>query len=284
MTPPSEAAALSERLVKEQRIVNKHRENELMEGLDNFRVGSVSYLNSAPLTRGLEDDVIFTTPAKLAIMMESGELDAALVSVVEVLYHNEFEILDSIAVASLGDVYSVILAYKKPLQQIEQVACDPASLTSVDLLKVILAERGLRPEFVPLNHYEEAADLDYVLLIGNPAIDFRRTHPDHEILDLGGAWFEMTGLPFVYAVWALRKGIDNRSLKSKLKDAKAFGMDTLDSIIHQRTEYDLEFRKDYLGWHIHYHLANDEKRGLAKFIELLRKHGDKKIFDPLIVS
>lgn len=284
MARVSEAQSLSERMMKEQRIVNKHREKTLLEGLGPFRVGSVSYLNSAPLTRGLEDDIIYTTPSRLAAMLEARELDAALVSVVEVLYHEEYEILDSIAVASLGDVYSVILAHKKPLEDIRQVACDPASLTSVDLLKVILAEKGLHPEFVSLDQYQDAVHLDYVLLIGNPAIDFRRKNTEHTILDLGGAWYEMTGLPFVYAVWALRKGMDSDPLKTKLRDAKAFGMDTLDSIIHQRSEYDLEFRKDYLGWHIHYHLASDEKRGLAKFIELLRKHTDKTIYDPLIVS
>ena len=50
-------------------------------------------------------------------------------------------------------------------------------------------------------------------------------------------------------------------------------MDTLDHIIRNRTEYTEDFRKDYFGWHLHYHLASDEKRGIAKFMELLRKHG-----------
>ena len=58
---------------------------------------------------------------------------------------------------------------------------------------------------------------------------------------------------------------------------------TLDSIIQSRTEYDYEFRKDYLGWHIHYHMGADEKRGLAKFIELLRKHGIGPVYEPKFV-
>ena len=49
-------------------------------------------------------------------------------------------------------------------------------------------------------------------------------------------------------------------------------------------EFDLAFRKDYLGWHIHYHLGDDEKRGLAKFVELLRKHSGREVFDPTFVS
>jgi predicted solute-binding protein len=61
-------------------------------------------------------------------------------------------------------------------------------------------------------------------------------------------------------------------------------LDTLDSIIRERTEYDYDFRKDYLGWHIHYHLGSDEKRGLVKFIELLRRHGCGSVFEPRFVA
>ena len=93
----------------------------------------------------------------------------------------------------------------------------------------------------------------------------------------------MTNLPFVYAVWALRRGIDHKRLCTQLRDAKDFGLDTLEYIISSRTEYDLDFRKDYLSWHIHYHLGADEKRGLSQFIELLRKHGFGPIFEPKYV-
>jgi len=103
------------------------------------------------------------------------------------------------------------------------------------------------------------------------------------IWDLGAACYELTQLPFVYAVWALRRGIDNCALKRQLREARDFGMDTLDSIIRARTDYTYEFRKDYLGWHIHYHLGTDEKRGLTKFIELLRKHGAPALFEPKFV-
>ena len=62
-------------------------------------------------------------------------------------------------------------------------------------------------------------------------------------------------MPFVYAVWALRRGVENARLRRQLREARDFGLDTLDSIILNRPEYDYEFRKDYLGWHIHYHLG-----------------------------
>ncbi|HTV76175.1 MAG TPA: menaquinone biosynthesis protein, partial [Candidatus Baltobacteraceae bacterium] len=240
---------------------------------DKFRIGSVKYLNAAPLTRGIEGGIIFATPAELARMLRRNELDAALVSITEVLLNDRYDILDGVAIASLGEVYSVLLAHKRPLEEAKEIFCDTASLTSVNLLKILLAERGLKPEFKPLENYEAAAEKDFVLLIGDPAIDFQRAPHVHEIFDLGSAWTEMTNLPFVYAVWALRRGIENRELRRELVGAKKFGMETLDDIIEMREEYDKDFRRDYFEWNIQYHLATDEKRGIAKFCELLRKHG-----------
>src|SRR6266699_749145 len=105
-----------------------------------FRIGSVPYLNAAPLTRDLGEELVFATPAKLAEMLRRDELDAALVSIVEPLLNDRYDILDGIAIASLGEVRSVFLAHRQPLEQVEEIFCDSASLTSVTLLKVLLAE------------------------------------------------------------------------------------------------------------------------------------------------
>src|ERR1700733_7080275 len=218
-----------------------------------FRIGSVQYLNAVPLTRGIKSELILATPSKLAEMLRRDELDAALVSITEVLFNDRYDVLDSIAIASFGEVYSVILAHKKPLAEAKEIFCDTASLTSVNLLKVLLAEKNLLPKFVPLENYEAAQEKDFVLLIGDRAIDFQRALHAHEIFDLGSAWTDMTNLPFVYAVWALRRGIENKELRRELREAKKFGMDTLDYVIETREEYDEDFRRDYLGWQIHYH-------------------------------
>ena len=283
MAPPESPEELAHRFEREQRAVQLEREDNLSQSLAPFRVGSVPYLNAVPLTRGLEEQIIYVTPSKLAEMLQRDELDAALVSVTEVLFNDRYDVLDGIAVASLGEVKSVFLAHRRPIEEAQEVFCDPASLASVNLLRVLLAERGLRPAFKPLPSYEPASMPDYAMLIGNPAIDFLRAPRQHEVWDLGAAWYEMTRLPFVYAVWALRRGVENARLRRQLREAKGFGLDTLDSIIGSRAEYDYDFRKDYLGWHIHYHLGTDEKRGLAKFSELLSKHGLGPLHDPRFV-
>jgi chorismate dehydratase len=284
MAAPETAEETAHRVEREQRAADLQRESNLEHALASFRVGSVGYLNAVPLTRGLEEEMIYATPAKLADMLQRDELDAGLVSVVEVLLNDRYDILDGIAIASLGEVKSVLLAHRKPLSEATEIYCDTASLTSVQLLRVLLAERGLKPEFKPLTSYDYAALPDYAMLIGDPALDFALAPHEHEIWDLGAAWFELTRLPFVYAVWALRRGVENPELRRLLREARDFGLDTLDSIIRTRTEYDYDFRQDYLGWHIHYHLGSDEKRGLAKFIELLRRHGCGPVFEPRFVA
>ena len=284
MAPRPTAEELEQRVAREQRAVQSQRESQLERSLAPFRVGSVKALNTVPLTRGLEDQIVYATPARLAEMLRCDELDAALVSVVEPLLHDRYDILDGVAVASLGEVQSVFLAHRQPLDQARDVFCDPASLTSVLLLKTLLAERGIKPEFKPLESYAVAPGKDFVLLIGDAALDFARAPHEHEIFDLGTAWFELTALPFVFAVWALRRGIENQELRRQLREAKDFGMATLDHIIRDRTEYTEDFRKDYFGWHLHYHLGADEKRGIAKFMELLCQHGFGPVYEPKFVG
>lgn len=284
MAPRDEPERLAHQLQREQTLIDRKREEELEHSLAPMRVGSVPYLNSVPLTRGLEDQIVFAPPARLAELLRADKLDAALVSITEVLFNEGYEVLDGIAVASLGEVKSVFLAHRKPLEEVREIFCDTASLTSVNLLKVLLAERGIHPEFHALEYYHDAPLRDSVLLIGNPAIDFRRAGHDHQLWDLGAAWFELTQLPFVYAVWALKRGRVDDATKKLLREAKDFGLDTLDYIINARSEYDAEFRRDYLGWHIHYHLGADEKLGINRFIELLRKHRIGTVHEPVFVN
>src|SRR5215468_9815131 len=146
------ADEVAQRVERQQRAANLQRESSQEQSLAPFRVGSVAYLNAVPLTRGLEDEVIMATPSKLAEMLRRDELDAGLVSVVEVLFNDRYDILDGIAIASLGEVKSVLLAHRRPLEQADTIFCDPASLTSIELARVLLAERGIKPEFKTLQN------------------------------------------------------------------------------------------------------------------------------------
>jgi chorismate dehydratase len=283
LAPVETPEELAHRFERETRPVLLQRESQLEDSLAGFKVGSVPYLNAVPLTRGLEEQILFAPPSALARLLQRDELDAALVSLTEVLLHDRYDILDGIAVASLGEVKSVFLAHRPPLAEAREIYCDTASLSSLNLLKVLLAEKGLKPELRPLPDYRSALSLENVLLIGDQALEFARSSPPHELWDLGAAWFDLTGLPFVYAVWALRR-VPNEALRRRLREARNFGLDTLDYIISSRTDFDYAFRKDYLSWHIHYHLGAEERRGIARFIELLRKHGLGPVYEPRFVA
>src|SRR5713101_6613419 len=121
LAPPESADELAHRCAREQRASNLQRESNLENSLAPFRVGSVRYLNAVPLTRGLEQQVSFATPSQLAEMLRRDELDAALVSVTEVLFNDRYEVLDGIAVASLGEVKSVLLAHRRPIDEVREV-------------------------------------------------------------------------------------------------------------------------------------------------------------------
>jgi chorismate dehydratase len=236
MAPPETPEELARRFERETRPALLQRESQLEDSLAGFKVGSVPYLNAVPLTRGLEEQILFAPPAELARLLRRDELDAALVSLTEVLLHDRYDILDGIAVASLGEVKSVFLAHRPPLAEAREIYCDTASLSSLNLLKVLLAEKGLKPELRPLPDYRSALSLENVLLIGDQALEFARSSPPHELWDLGAAWFDLTGLPFVYAVWALRR-VPNEALRRRLREARNFGLDTLDYIISSRTDF-----------------------------------------------
>lgn len=247
--------------------------NQPAAGHRRLRAGSVPYLNAAPLTCGLEDRLVFLPPAQLARELRAGRLDAALLSVTEVLLSGDYDVLDGVAVASDGPVFSVFLAHRGPLEAVREVACDPASLTSVNLLRVLLAERGLRPALRELRDYADAARHDAVLLIGNPAIAFRLAPHDHTVWDLGGAWRALAGRPFVYAVWAIRRAVETAALRGELLAARDRGRRELPRLIAESHEFDEATRRAYLTRHIHYELGAAERAGLARFAELLNRHG-----------
>ncbi len=232
---------------------------------DGLPIGTVPYLNAVPLTNGLEEPLVRLPPAQLAVEFRAGRLAAALLSVTEALMSSDDEVLDGFAIASHGPVFSVILAHQDPLENIREIAVDTASRTSVNLLRVLLDRWGLRPELVPLIDDVQTRKPRNLLLIGNPAIEFRRKAHPHQVLDLGAAWWSLTGLPFVFAVWVLPHGRHGESLRAALTASGRSGVRQLDRWSAESTGFDAAFRRRYLGGYIRYGLGALEKEGLDRF-------------------
>jgi chorismate dehydratase len=184
-----------------------------------------------------------------------------------------------VAVASYGPVRSVFLAHRDPLERLGEVHLDPASRTSVNLLAVLLRTRGLSPPTRTLASYARETLPANALLIGNPAIEFALGPHTHALWDLGEAWRDLTGLPFVYAVWAIRRDAP-ADLANRLRAAKARGLGRLTDFIRDRTEFTPEFRRAYLGGHIRYDLDARSKSGLEDFRRRLEATSGRPTFAP----
>jgi predicted solute-binding protein len=241
--------------------------------LSKLRIGCVQYLNARPLIYGYDGPVIFDHPSALARDLARGELDAALVPTFEVLRDPRYVLVDEVAIASDGPVFSVILAHRGPLEKVRTTALDPASLTSIHLLRVLLAEyRGLHPQYAAAQALDAKADAQ--LLIGNQAIEFRLEDAGrHELLDLGAEWKRCTGLPFVFAAWALRPGIANASeIAAEFRELKRTGLAALPDIVASEPPSRRKIAANYLTQHIRFEFRDREKAGIKKFRELLVKH------------
>jgi chorismate dehydratase len=238
-----------------------------------LRIGCVRYLNSRPLIHDYPGPVRFAHPAELAREMAAGELDAALVPIFEAFGPRVYRLVDGVAIASDGPVYSVFLAHRGELSAIRSISLDPASLTSVHLLQVLLAEfHGVKPRCVPEASGEQT---DARLLIGNQAIAFRQqAEPGWQYLDLGEEWRRQTGLPFVFAAWLLRDGLPETSYVAReFRALKKAGLQRLEEILAAETEYGHAFARTYLTEHIRFDLGPREREAIELFRRLAHKHG-----------
>ncbi len=241
--------------------------------LAGLRIGCVQYLNSKPLIHDYAGPVQFDHPSGLARGLATGALDAALVPVFEVLRGPRYLVADGVAIASDGPVFSVFLAHRGPLAEVRTIALDPASLTSAHLLQVLLAEfHHLHPECIDARKCSAGADAQ--LLIGNQAIDFRLADTEsHQLLDLGAEWQRCTGLPFVFAVWALRPDLPNApAVAEAFRHLKTAGVSAIPEIVTEEKALPTKLCERYLREHIRYDLGEREKAGLSRFAELLAKH------------
>src|SRR6266480_4389353 len=138
---------------------------------EKIRIGAVSYLNTKPLVHDLETlapqaDLILDHPSRLADQMGRGELDVALIPVIEYFRAGTYSLVPNIAIASCGPVLSVTLFSRTPWQEIRRVALDEGSRTSAALTQVLLRKKyGVQPEIValPLDRAAEDIDADAVL-------------------------------------------------------------------------------------------------------------------------
>jgi predicted solute-binding protein len=234
-----------------------------------LRVGAVSYLNTKPLIRGFESgSLLLDVPSRLSALFLAGELDAALLPIFEILRTGGGTFVDDVAIACRGPVFSVLVASQCDFAECGTIYLDPSSRSSAALLTALVAEYHPQIQVVEGIAPENAARL----IIGDPAIRFRNQHGEAwRYHDLGAIWQEHTGLPFVFAAWALAPRLPGeRELADLFRASKRLGVAQTSAIAAE--EADTEFAQRYLTEFIHFDLGNEEKSAIEKFAELALKH------------
>jgi chorismate dehydratase len=254
------------------------------------KVCAVSYLNSVPLVWGMAYgaqrplfDTRFAIPSECAAMLAAGSVDAGLVPAVE-LDRQALEIIPGHGVACRGPVRSILAIARKPWREVRVLAADASSRTSVALARIILAERyGVRPDFIAQPPCLESmlANADAALLIGDPALLVDPATVPGEVLDLGGEWMALTGLPMVFAVWAGRLGTVEPWMEQAFRDSYQYGRECLEDILDRelaKRNVSRELALEYLTRHIVFELGLREYEGLQLFREQARR------FEPVQVA
>ncbi len=271
-----------------------------------IRVGAVNYLNTKPLIEGLaspEIELSLDLPSRLADRLAAGELDVALIPVVEFFRAGSYSMIPNVSIASRGPVLSVTLFSKVPRGEIRSVALDEGSRTSAALTKILLnravrrdaevgrdaesawrsagaianalryedsASRQICYRQLPLDAEPDSLGTDAVLLIGDRAM--KACLPGFEFAyDLGQEWTEWTGLPMVFAVWAVRAGVDLGNAEAAFVRAKVRGLAKAGIIAAREAGalgLDPGYCRRYFTNILHYDLGPGELAGMKRFYEL----------------
>jgi predicted solute-binding protein len=219
-----------------------------------MRIGCVPYDHAKPFWVSWKvEEVVWDHPKELVGRLKRGEVDLALVPVWEVLTGPSYRVVDGLAVGSQGEVRSVAVFHDKPLEECRGISLTPHSMSSVQLWRVVSEGAwGLK--------LEEREDGEARLRIGDEALREWTERKGRGVTDLGKAWWDWTGKPFVFAVWALRGGFE-----PKPGEIEKFREGCLAGIAKRAELAEGELEKEYLTKCIRYELGPEEKEGMAEF-------------------
>lgn len=185
--------------------------------------GKLNYLNTIIFYLELEsvlNDIkyISGTPSTLNMMLRNGEIDLSPSSSIEfAMRPRTYLVFPDLSISSYGEVKSVLLFSKYPLSELnfKKISITSASATSYTLIKIIL-ESFLslkKVEYLISSSPPEYAlnTSDAVLLIGDEALFLANKLKANFVYDLGKLWFDLTGMPFVFALWIIRRDSFNKN-------------------------------------------------------------------------
>ncbi len=279
-----------------------------------LRVSAINFLNTAPLMWDFDHgeppraaqrsgpaaplaaseaasptndfEVSYTIPSRCAEELKAGVADIGIIPAFTYATIPDLVILPDVAIAAKGPVRSILLVSKKPLEQIRTVATDTSSRSSVALLEVLFRKflggpRQLTPK--PPELEAMLAACDAALLIGYPALRVPVDGSRYLTFDLAELWKRHTGLPFVFAFWALR-GAALEEMRPGLDPGQAFRDSRQHGLSPENREHLVrrwaphvgiseDAVRQYVTRHIYYYLDAECLSGLELFFHYAAECG-----------
>jgi predicted solute-binding protein len=235
-----------------------------------MKIAAAPFLNTRPLIYGLGGlDVEFCSPAEGARRLAESLVDIALLPVAAFARQGDLVAAPGVCIGAKHEVASVLLVADRPMEELDTIALDSSSRTSVALLRILLAARGLKPKL-----QVRPSPTENALIIGDAALRAKGKY----VYDLAGEWRKLTGLPFVFAVWAARRTADPaavRAIHEALLAARAWGLAHLDVLAERATRAtgvpSDECRAYFAG--LDYALSYKHLAGLTDFFRRLAAQG-----------
>lgn len=250
--------------------------------LSTTRVACVNYLNTQPFLYGLTHskkinpeayELLLETPSNCARLLKESKVHIGLVPVASLLNLAHYEINTDYCIGAVGRVDSVLLISELPINQITHIQLDYQSNTSVALCKFLCRELWkINPEFISTENdsfISKTRKGVASVVIGNRALEQFNKFPNQ--IDLSEAWNKLTGLPFVFAVWASVESVPQNFIQG-FNEALSFGIQNIESSIQEvKSIYPLSFQVDtYLKHRISYILDKEKLMGLETFLKAIR--------------
>ena len=238
--------------------------------MNKIKVSAVSYTNSKPFVYGLlhsgildQIELSLDIPSDCANKLIENKVDIGLVPVAALLHVQDYHIISNYCIGANGAVDSVFIFSNKPIAEIKTLQLDAQSRTSNNLAKVLLKNFWkINPEFV------EHDQADAFVQIGDRTFGKKEQFLHH--YDLAEEWFNFTGLPFAFAVWASNKPIPE-DFKLAFNAALKLGLDHREEVLitlNKVENFDLD---DYLMKKVDFDLDNEKLKAISKFHKLIRE-------------
>jgi len=260
--------------------------------MSGLRISAISFLNTAPLMWDFEHgdagrnfEIEYTLPSVCAAKLAANEADIGIIPAFTYAQIPELVIVPNVAIAAKDRVRSILLISKKPIEDVQTVATDTSSRTSVALLQVLFTkfyggERRLQPH--PPQLKEMLREHDAALLIGDSALQVP-SDCGLQLYDLAHLWHEATGQPFVFAFWAVRMDALNRKpanvriaqvfQRSRDQGLQSENIRTIAREWSPRLDLTASDIESYLTDNIDYYLDRENHAGLTLFLRFSQEIG-----------